>query len=378
MANRARQATIGLGMLVSRGLDIVSSRGVIPGRVGADAAARARWGFYIMPTNGPIEAMNRDFRGIVGGLLALAVGKPDRLAKGLRGYRLSAEYVYEKVQHGEVGPGTDIPIVMSLGRYGTKIIETFPEAFVQALESGDRKAVARAYFKQPGAVTKWFALYPIFTSLVLYSVATFMWKALRDGPDAQKYALCQLAILESPLADASKDAALEELRKTAPKTIVQYEYYVPLLVPFDGTVADKVQRRNASGAIIDNHSIVPSVFNRKAMHIAQSLCCEVIGHRSFLWLYGDELAARERHYRETARKFGPEVAQRIAEQPLYPLRPEQIAELTQSGPRAPEEVAAIFDGLLRERGLAGVADALLTASSASQKSRSQGSEAGRS
>ena len=231
-----------------------------------------------------------------------------------------------------------------------------PEAFVQALESGDRRAVARAYFKQPGSVTKWFALYPIFTFLVLYSVAAFMWKALRDGPDAQKYALCQLAIMESPLAHAEKDAALDELRKTAPKTIVQYEYYVPLLVPFDGTVEDKVHRRNASGDIIDNHSVVPSVFNRRAMHIAQSLCCEVISHRSFLWLYGDEQVARDKHDRETARKFGPEVAQRIAEQPLYPLRPEQIAELTQSGPRSSEEVAKILDGLLRERGLDGVAD----------------------
>jgi len=343
-------------MLVSRGFDVVSSRGVIPGRVGADTAAQSRWGFYIMPTNGPIEAMNRDLRGIVGGLLALAIGKPERLAKGLRGYWISAEYVHEKVLHGEVGPGTDIPIVVSLGRYGSRIIETFPEAFVQALESGDRRAVARAYFEQPGGITKWFALYPVFSFLVLYSVATFMWKALRDGPDAQKYALCELAIVDSPLACADKDAALEELRKTAPKTIVQFEYYVPLLVPFGGTVQDKVSRRNTSGEIIDNHSVIPSVFNPRAMHVAQSLCCEVISFRSFLWLYGDEQVARETHYRETARKFGPEVAQRIAEQPIYPLQPEQIAELTPSGRRAPEAVAAILDQLLRERGLNGIAD----------------------
>jgi hypothetical protein len=361
MANRARQAIMAFGMLVSRGLDVVSSRGVIPGSVGAEVAALSRWGFYVMPTNGPIEAMNRDFRGIVGGLLALVfLGKPDPLAKGLRGYRLSAEYVDEKVRHGEVGPGTDIPIVVSLGRYGTRIVETYPEAFVQALESGDRRAVARAYFQQPGRITRWFALYPIFTFLVLYSVATFMWKALRDGPDAQKYALCQLAIMESPLAHAAKDAALEELRKTAPKTIVQYEYYVPLLVPFDGTVEHKVHRRNASGDIIDNHSVIPSVFNRRAMHVAQSLCCEVISFRSFLWLYGDEQVAREKHDRDTVRKFGPEVAKRIAEQPLYPLRPEQIAELTQPGPRTPEAAAAILDGLLRERGLDGVADRIKT------------------
>jgi hypothetical protein len=356
MANPVTRAFVAFGMLVSRGFDVVSRPGVIPGRVGADCAARARWGFYIMPTNGPIEAMNRDLRGIVGGLLALAIGKPDRLARGLRGYRISAEYVHEKVLHGEVGPGTDIPIVVALGRYGSRIVETYPEAFVQALESGDRRAVSRAYFQEPGRITKWFALYPVFSFLVLYSVATFMWKALRDGRDAQKYALCQLAIMDSPLTCAEKDAALDDLRKTAPKTIVQYEYYVPLLVPFGGTVQDKVHRRNAAGEIIDNHSVIPSVFNQRAMHIAQSLCCEVISLRSFLWLYGDERVAQTKHYAETARKFGPDVAQRIAEQPIYPLQAEDIAELTRSGPRSSEEVAKTLDGLLRERGLNGVAD----------------------
>lgn len=339
----------------------MSRPGVIPGKVGEDVAAWSRWGFYIMPTNGPIEAMNRDVRGIVGGLLALAVGKPALLARGLRGYRISAEYVHEKVLHGEVGPGSDIPILISLGRFGTQIVETFPEAFVQALESGDRRAIARAYFAQPGRVTKWFALYPIFSSLVLCSVGTFMWKALRDGPDAQRYALCQLAIMESALTCEEKDAALAELRKTAPKTIVQYEYYVPLLVPVGGTAQDKVHRRNAAGAIIDNHSVIPSVFNQQAMHIAQSLCCEMISYRSFLWLYGDEQAAREKHDRETSRKFGPEVARRIAEHPRFPLQPEHIVELTQSGPRSPEEVAKILDGLLRERGLDAVADAMMRA-----------------
>jgi hypothetical protein len=364
MKSRLKRVLAAFGLLISRAFDRVSRKGVLPGHVGARVAARARWGFYIMPTNGPIEAMNRDLRGIVGGVFALALGKPDRLAKGLRGYRISAEYVHEKVQHGEVGPGSDIPIVMALGRYGSRIVETFPEEFVQALESGKRRAVARAYLRQPGGVTKWFALYPIFSSLVLYSVATFMWKALRDGPDAQKYALCQLAIIDSAMSAADKDAALEALRKTAPKTIVQYEYYVPLLVPFGGTVQDKVYRRNAAGEIIDNHSVIPSVFNPKAMQIAQSLCCEVISYRSFLWLHGDEQAARDAHYRETARKFGPEVAKRIAEQPLYPLEPDEIAELTRSGARDAQAIAAILDELLRERGLEGVADAIRRAAPA--------------
>jgi hypothetical protein len=133
-------------------------------------------------------------------------------------------------------------------------------------------------------------------------------------------------------------------------------------VPFGGTVEQKAHRRSACGDIIDNHSVIPSVFNQRAMHIAQSLCCEVISLRSFLWLYRDERVAQEKHFRETARKFGPEAARRIAEQPLYPLQPAEIAELTQSGPRSSEEVAKILDGLLRERGLNGVADRIPLAS----------------
>jgi len=119
-----------------------------------------------------------------------------------------------------------------------------------------------------------------------------------------------------------------------------------------------VHRRNAAGEIIDNHSVIPSVFNPQAMQISQSLCCEMIGFRSFLWLYRDEQVAREKHDRETCRKFGPEVARRIAEQPRYPLEPEHILELTQPGARNPEEVVTILDGLIRERGLDAVADAM--------------------
>jgi hypothetical protein len=354
-----RQAAIALGMLVSRGLDLVSSQGVIPGSVGADTAARSRFGFYDMTTNGPVEAVGRDVRGVIGGLLALALGDLDWLAQGLKRFYVSAEYVYEKVEHGEVGPHTDIPISVSLGQYGTTIIEHYPEEFVRALESGDPLEVVRACLKEPGNVTTLFTRYPIFTFLVLYDVAIFMGKGLFDGPDAQKYALCELAIMESQLTNDEKDAALAALRKTAPNTIIEYEYYVPLLVPFDGTVQDKVSRRNAAGEIIDNHSVVPSVFKKIAMDIAQSLCSEVISLRSFLWLYGDEQVAREKNDRETARKYGPEVAQRIVEHPRYPLRPEQIAELTQAGPRAPGNVAAILEGLLRERGLHDVADRIM-------------------
>jgi len=324
--------------------------------VRADTAARSRFGFYDMTTNGPVEAVARDAGGVIGGLLALALGDTDWLAQGLKRFYVSAEYVHEKVEHGEVGPHTDIPISVSLGQYGTTIIEKFPEAFVQALESGDLLGVIRAYLKEPGKVTTLFALYPTFTFKVLYDVTIFMGKALLDGPDAQKYALCELAIMESRLTNDEKDAALVELRKTAPRTIIEYEYYVPLLVPFGGTVQDKAYRRNAAGEIIENHTTVPSVFKQIGMDIAQSLCSEVISLRSFLWLYGEQQVAREKNDRETARKYGPDVAQRIAEHPRYPLRPEQVAELIPAGSRAPAAVAAILEGLLRERGLHDIAD----------------------
>jgi hypothetical protein len=350
----SRGLVANLGLLVSGGFDVWSPKGIIPGNLGADASARLRWGFTAMSTKGPVEAVNRDFGGMVGGLFALAIGNVGRLVKGMRNFQVSVQYVYEKVQHGEVGPHTGFPMRESLGRCATTIIENYPEAFVRALESGGWRAVMPAFLREPGRVTMLFVRYPVFTFLVLYSVAVFMTKAMFDSSDAPKYALCELAIMESELAGEAKDGALDELRKTAPRTIIEYEYYVPLLVPFDGGIADKVCRRNASGQPIETHSVIPSVFKLEAIQIAQSLVSEVITLRSFLWLYGSEPVAREKTHRETARKFGPEAADRIAAHPLYPLRPEEIAQLIESGPRAPAAVAAILDGLLRERGLDGV------------------------
>jgi len=302
--------------------------------------------------------VGRDVRGIVGGLFALALGDLDWLAKGMRGFQGSVEYVYEKKLHGEVQPESDFPIGASLAEYGTTIMQRYPEAFVKGLESGDLLEVIRGYLKEVGEVTTLFTLYPVFTFLVLFDVAVFMWKAMFDAPDAQQYELCELAIMESRLTNDAKDAALAELRETAPNTVVEFEYYVPLLVPFDGTVQDKAYRRNAAGEIIDTHTVAPSVFKQIAMQIAQSLCSEVMSLRSFLWLYGDERVAREKNYNETVRKYGPEVARRIAEHPRYTLTPEQVVELTQSGPRAQAEVEAILDGLLRERGLLEIADSI--------------------
>jgi hypothetical protein len=359
-----RQAAIRLGLLVSQGIDMVSAQGVLAGNLSTDTAARSRFGFYDMTTNGPVEAVVRDVRGVLGGILALTLGDLDWLAQGLKGFHTSAEYVYEKVEHGEVGPHTDIPISVSLGQYGTTIVEKYPKEFAQALESGDMLGVLRACLSEPAKVTTLFALYPTFTFKVLYDVAVFMGKALFDGPDAQKYALCELAIMESQLTNDEKDSALAKLRKTAPRTIIEYEYYVPLLVPFDGTAEDKAYRRNAAGEVIENPTVVPSVFTQTGMDIAQSLCSEVISLRSFLWLYGDEETARVRNDRETARKYGPGVAQRIAANPRYPLRQEEVAALTHGGPRAQAAVAVILDGLLRERGLQDVADRIATHASA--------------
>jgi hypothetical protein len=353
-----RQAAIRFGLLLSQALDGISAQGVMAGHLMTDTAARSRFGFYDMTTNGPVEAVARDVRGVVGGVFAFALGDLDWLAQGLKQFYVSAEYVYEKVEHGEVGPHSDIPISVSLGEYGTRIVEKYPKAFVQALESGDVLGVMRACLTESDKITTLFALYPTFTFKVLYDVTVFMGKALLDGPDAQKYALCELAIIESPLANAEKDAALVELRKTAPRTTVEYEYYVPLLVPFDGTAEDKAYRMNAAGEVIENRTVVPSVFKQIGMDIAQSLCSEVISLRSFLWLYRDEAVARALNDRETARKYGPRVAQRIAAQPRYPLRPEEIAALTEGGPRPRSEVRAILDRLLRERGLGNVADGI--------------------
>ena len=350
-----------LGLMVSRGFDRWSGGGVIPGPIGADTSARLRWGFTAMSTNGPVEAINRDFAGMVGGLFALATGNANRLAKGMRNFQVSVQYVYEKVQHGEVGPQTGFPMRPSLGRCATRIIDGYPEAFVRALESGEGRAIRHAFGNEPGQVILLFARYPVFTFLVLYSVATFTMKAMFDAPDAQKYALCELAIMNSGLTAAAKDDALTELRKSAPKTTIEYQYYVPLLVPFDGSVQDKVSRRNAAGEVVDNHSVIPSVFTRLAIHIAQSLISEVASLRSFLWLYRDERLARQNNDRETARKYGPEAANRIAADPRYPLRQEEINELVGSGPRAPAEVAAILDGLLRERNLQDIANRIAAA-----------------
>jgi hypothetical protein len=162
--------------------------------------------------------------------------------------------------------------------------------------------------------------------------------------------------MDSLLTDDEKEAALFEVRKTAPNAIIEFEHYVSLLVPRDGTAANKVFRRKPSGEIFDTRTVVPSIFNKHAIAWAQATNAEAISLRSFLWLYRDERVAREKNERETCRKFGPETVRRIAEHPTYPLSPDEIAELTAGGRRPDAEVAAIQQRLLRERGLEAVAD----------------------
>lgn len=358
LASSASQGELGrLGMLVSKALAAGTPPGVLPAADDAVAVARVRKGFVVMVTN-PSGAIFEDVRGMIGGLAALAVGDPLWLANGLRTFRRHAEYVYEKAVRGELGPGSNLPMSPALAKLATEVVEGFPETFVQALEQQGLRQAFRVYFSEPAAVNRMYQLYLRFTLQMFYDIAVFLRHGVFDAPDAQKCTLCELAVMESQLTDDEKDAALFEVRKTAPKAIIEFEHYVPLLVPSDGTSDDKACYRNASGAIVDHRNVVPSVFSKDAIWLAQSVNAEAYSLRSFLWLYRDEQLARAINDRETRRKFGPEAARRIAEHPVYPLAPEEIARLTKGGPRPAAEVEAILDGLLRERGLAAVADSI--------------------
>ncbi len=59
-------------------------------------------------------------------------------------------------------------------------------------------------------------------------------------------------------------------------------------------------------------------------------------------------------------KFGPEAADRIEQNPVYPLSPEELATLTQAGPRPQQEINELFLQLLRKRGLEYVSDIVST------------------
>jgi hypothetical protein len=351
-----QQTAADVGFAVSRILDRFSTPGVIPGDIGAKTNARVRWGFFEITTRGPLRAVGQDITGVGGGLLALGVGDFAWLAHGLRQFFKSMEYVYEKKQHGKTQPDWDFPIDKILADQSVIVIEHFPERFVQALETGNPLEVLAAYMQDMNTVNAVVGAWARAQIRVADNTRIFSQIAMFDVTDAQNYALCANAIMESGLSNEEKDAALVALRKTAPKTEVTFGDYTPLMIPIGGTVKDKAQPRNAAGEIIDDHVEHESVFERLAVDIAQAINSELYTFRSLLWLYRDETIARERAFQETARKFGPGPAQRIKDHPRYPLTPEEVAELTRSGPRPRAEIDGIIDGLLRQRGLADLAD----------------------
>ncbi len=344
--------------LMSRGLDTLSAEGVLPDPITQKLAAQLRAGMIECAFGGPLGAITRDFSGMAGGLVALLLGDTTRLAGGAQAFRGSMQYVYEKKLQGEVQPESDFPIKEKLVEHATAVIERYPEKWVEALKREDLWDIATAYLRNPVAANTLILRYPRATYQVLTGVMVFVGlHGFFQVEDSYSYSLCELAIIDSRLADEEKDWALERLRKTAPKSSVGYEYYIPLLVPFDGEVKDKAYRRDAAGEIIDDRGSSPSVFPKRSIELAQALTSELVSLRALLWLYGDEQTAREKNQRETTRKFGPGPARRIEENPRFPLTLEEIGELS-SGRRTPQEVDGILDDVLRDRGLLTIADAV--------------------
>ncbi len=353
-----RSSSAGAFGLLWRAMDPISVDGVLPDPAAWKIAARFRSAMIAGAVGGPFGAVRRDFIGIVGGLAALLIGRTRLLGRGARWFRGSMQYVYEKKLEGSVQPESDFPLKKRLAEHATAVVERFPETWVEALEGGGFRESFRAYRRDPRAVYTLVFRYPLATYHVLTGVAVFVGKGLLQVEDAYAYTLSELAIMESGLSSEDKDLALVQLRATASNPIVGYEYYIPLLVPFGGGPQDRADRRNAAGEIIGHHSSAPSVFPKRSIELAQAVIGELIGLRSMLWLYGDEATAREKNRRETARKFGPGPAGRIEEQPQFPLTAVEVEQLASGGKRNREEVHGILDGILRDRGLQAVAEAV--------------------
>jgi hypothetical protein len=210
-----------------------------------------------------------------------------------------------------------------------------------------------------GDVNSLFLNYPKATYNVLTGVSVFVFGGIFvQIEDGYAYPLCELSIFESRLSNEEKDWAHGELRKTAPKSIVGFEYYIPLLVNFEGQTQEKAYRRDAAGEIINDRVGSPSIFPQRSIQLAQSIHGELSCLRSFVWLYGDEKKAREKNLQELTRKFGPAAAQRIEAHPLFPMNRDEVAELTRSGPRSPQEIEEILDYIMRVRGLIAIADGI--------------------
>jgi hypothetical protein len=296
---------------------------------------------------------------MVGGLAALFIGDPRQLAQGSRAFKSSMEYVFEKFLHGEVQPASDFPLKRELADTAVEVVERFPERFVQALDGGNATEIGAAYLAQMSDVNSFLLNYPKATYHVLTGVSKFIFEGIFvQVEDGYAYPLNELSIFGSRLSHEEKDWAHEELRKTAPKSIVAFEYYIPLLVDMLGNVAEKSYRRDAAGEIINDRTGSPSIFPMRSIHLAQSIHAELSCLPSLMWLYGDEKAAREKNLEESTRKFGPIAAQRIAEHPMFPLSPAEIADLTRSGPRTPQQVEETLDYVMRVRGLIAMANGI--------------------
>jgi len=352
-----------------RVLDTRSSFGVLTGRQRLETDASMRLAFLRLAPEGPWQAVLRDFNGVVGGVLALGMGDFSWLARGANGFWGSMEYVYDKALAGETLPQVDFPIGQLLAKEAAEVIKRFPRQFVAALASGDPVQVVKALNEEAGEVFTMLALYPFCDFQVIYDTVVYILPAWLQVADAPNYVLCELAVVDSDLSDENKEYAMGHIRETAGKATIEFEYYVPLVVPLGGTAADQALRTSVTGKVINHHTIAPSVFEESAVQRAQSLTSELVQMRAFLWLYRDEAKAREKSYRETARKFGRAAADRIEQQrregrALYPLTPKDVAELIQPDrwssdvPRSQREVNEILYEVLHRRGLLYVANLL--------------------
>ena len=97
-------------LLFVRGLQPLSIQGVLPGRIGIETDGHVLFGYYYGSTEGPLQAVVRDVRNILGGFLALGLGDFKTLGMALPDYWDSLEYVYDKKVNDEVQPEVNFPI----------------------------------------------------------------------------------------------------------------------------------------------------------------------------------------------------------------------------------------------------------------------------
>ncbi|MEQ1727710.1 MAG: hypothetical protein ABL982_04955 [Vicinamibacterales bacterium] len=351
----SRRWCIAAGRAVSRALHRRLTPGVLPGEVADLAVARTHLGFLTMVWSATPSVMDNN-QGILGGCLALLLGDPDWLGDSMRQMREYADYVHEKERNGELGPRSAVPFGPGIVRATGAIVGGYPAETVESIRARGFIEGARAYWRDRDRMHRYLWLFFPFTGHMMMDVRTFLTRGLLDAPQAQRHTLCEWAVVSSALSDEEKDAALSEVQAAAPASIGEFEHYVGLVMPRDGTPAEKAIRRTASGALLDTHTVVPSILDRYAVHVAQSTNAEAYALRTFLWLYRDVARAHDVNTRETARKFGPDVAARISAAPRYPLETWEVTALTAGGPRSEVETIGILLDALRDRGLGDLAD----------------------